>query len=288
MSPSDTEERDHGVHLPATDDWPRGYGDASWVPIVTTLGMVGIMGGLAIYIIGSNVPAIVDPIVGIIVSVTGLAVAVGGLAAWVYGGFIMQYREKSIVPHEKKYLWGLLLYLPVEFALVGAGLLYYTMVRSWAWPPGDLPPVFTPLVWVMTGLIVASALTTYFSERALEKGNRRRFLVLHAATPILGILFLVGKAANFSRLVGEGYTLESGPFWSAFYGLSGLHGLLVTVGIVFMLVTLGRALAGHYTADNHLSVTTSAWYWWVIDAIWLLLLVEIYATAFLCRSAGQC
>lgn len=289
MTDSEEKRGDHDIYLPATDDWPRGYGEASWWPITTAIGAVSFIIGVGVYIVGNSIPAVVNSSLGVIVSLVGILVAVSGITGWVYHGFIAQYRKKSADPHENKYLWGMLLYFPIEFALIGAGILYFAFIYTRSWPPGELPPIFTPLVWIMTMVLLVSSLTNYFASRELRKGNKRRFLALLAATLILGILFLAGKAANFYRLiVQEGYTIESGIYWTAFFNLSGFHGLLVITGIVMMLVVLARTLAGHYSADRHVSVTTVTWYWWMVDSIWLILIVELHATAHLCRSSGMC
>lgn len=285
-----TTPEDSDAYPSATDDWPRGFTEASWWPLVTAIGAVGFVVGVAVYVVGSSVRAIVNPSLGVAVSVGGLLVTVNGLGGWMYHGFIANYWEKTDDPQVNKYLWGMLLYLPVELALIGAGLLYFAFIYFGPWPPpGDLPPMLTPLVWFMTTLILVSSFTNLFASRALRDGNRRRFLVYLATTPILGIVFLAGKAANWYRLVvQEGYGPESGIYWTAFFSTSGLHGVLVTVGVVMMLVVLARALAGHYSPEQRVSVTTTTMYWWMVDSVWFIIVVELYAPVAICRSAGTC
>lgn len=290
MAPSEAESDDHSIHAPAADDWPRGFVEASWWPLVTGLGIIGLYVGIGMYIIGirpGETP--VSPPLGVSVFVASLLVAVSGATGWTYHGFIARYWEKSRETNRNKYLWGMLLYFPVELALFGAGLLYFAFIYLRSWPPGELPPILTGLILGITVLLFTSAFTLYFAGRELRKENQRRFLALLAITPMLGIVFLAGKAANYYRLiVTEGYTLESGIYWSVFFGIDGLHGLLVAIGIVLLVVVLARALAGHITPDRHLSLTTIALYWWMLEAVWILLLVEIYGTAALCRATGPC
>lgn len=283
------ESADRSVRAPATDDRPDGYGATSWWPFVTAIGAISTVVGFGVYLVGSSVRAIVNPTLGIVLSFLGLLVVAGGLTGWVYQGFIDTDRKRSAEQVEDKYLWGMLLYFPVELALLGAVVLYFAIIYYAAWPPGDLPPIFVPLIWVMSVILLVSTITNYLASRALDAGNERRFLGYFAATPIFGAMFLAGKVWNWYRLVVlEGYTLGSGRYWTAFFALDGLHGLLVAFGIVFMFVILARALAEHYSPDQHVSVTTSTWYWWIVDAVWLIIVVEVYATAFLCRIQGPC
>lgn len=281
---------DHGAYVPATDDWPRGYGEASWWPITTAVGIVGLYVGIGLYVVGIKPgESFVAPTAGIAVLVAGLLVAVSGAAGWAYQAFVASYWEKSSDTQLNKYLWGILLYFPAELALFAAGLLYFAFIYVRAWPPGELPELLHPVVLAMTAILFTSAFTLYFAGRELRKENHRRFLVLLATTPVLGVFFLIGKATNYYRLVvTEGYALGSGTYWTAFFTVDGLHGLLVGVGVVLLAIVLARALAGHITPDRHVSLTTTAMYWWMLEAVWVLLLVEIYGIGALCRATGSC
>lgn len=283
------EEQDRTVAPTATDDWPRGIGEVSWWPPITALGIVGLYVGAGLYVLGSGAGARpVSPTLGVGVSIVGLLVAAIGAAGWAYQAFVARYWEEREDSRDK-YLWGMLLYVPIELALLGGGILYFAFVYHGSWPPGELPPIFTPRVWVMTAALLVSSFTIYFAGRALREENRRRFLALLAATPLLGVVFLALKAWNWYGLVFEqGYTLASGRFWTAFFTVSGLHAVLVAVGVVLLSVVLARSLAGQITPDRHVSLTTGAMYWWILEAVWLVLLVEIYATAHLCRVQGPC
>lgn len=289
MTTSEETDSDQRRYVSAGDDRPYGYSAASWWPFVTAIGAAIVAVGVGVFIVGANVPAIVDASIGLLASLFGVIVALSGVTGWVYQGFVKGYREKRTESSENRYLWGMLLYFPVELALIGAGALYFALVYYSAWPPGDLPPIFIPLIWIMSIVLLVSSFTNYFASRALETGSTVRFLVLFAATPLLGVLFLAGKVWNWYRLiVQEGYWIDDGVYWTAFFGLDGLHGLLVVVGIVFMTVVLARALKGHYSPNRHVSVTTATWYWWIVDSIWFVLLVELYGTVAVCRSAGMC
>lgn len=289
MTTTEEDSGDDSTDLFATNDRPRGFSEASWWPIITAIGAVGFIVGVGVYVVGSSVRAIVNPSLGTAISLVGILVAANGIAGWVYQGFIAPYREKITDAQVDKYLWGVLLYLPVELALISAGILYFAFIYFGSWPPGELPRMLTPLVWFMTALILVSSITNYFASRELRRENQRRFLIFLATTPILGILFLVGKAVNWYRLiVQEGYTIGSGIYWTAFFSTSGLHGVLVIIGVVMMLVVLARALAGHYSPEQRTSVTTTTMYWWMVDSVWFILVVELYAPVAVCHSASTC
>jgi cytochrome c oxidase subunit 3 len=171
-------------------------------------------------------------------------------------------------------------FLVSDVATFLAGFVYYGFVRVGAWPPTDLPPLLGSLVLVNTLLLVASSFTLHYGHIALEAGRRRAFLGGLGATTLLGAVFVVGQALEYYEfLVEADFTLASGAFASAFYGLTGLHGLHVSLGVVLLAITLGRALRGQYTSDRDTAVRTVSLYWHFVDVVWLVLVAVLYVGA---------
>lgn len=280
MSTSDREGSESGGHSsPAVADWPRGYGEASWWPIVTAMGVVGIYLGVGLYVVGRGESPVVDAELGIPTFAAGLVVFVGGLYGWLYHAFVRYYWSRSRGKSGGLRL-ATLLFLGTEVATFGGGFVYYAFVRLGPWPPGELPELLSSLVLVNTALLVTSSVTLHVAEESLEEGNRRRFVALLGLTFVLGATFLAGQAVEYyTFVVDEGFTLASGPFSSAFFGLTGLHGLHVSLGVVLLGTLLGRALLGQYSPDRHTSVTTVSLYWHFVDGVWILLVTVLYVGA---------
>ena len=72
------------------------------------------------------------------------------------------------------------------------------------------------------------------------------------------------------------FTFTGGVFNSAFFGLTGLHGLHVSMGAVLIGIVFVRSLTGQYSADRHVSVSTVSMYWHFVDAVWIFLVVVLY------------
>jgi cytochrome c oxidase subunit 3 len=85
----------------------------------------------------------------------------------------------------------------------------------------------------------------------------------------------------YEFIVHYGFSLTDGAYGSAFYGLTGLHGLHVALGAVLLSIVFIRALYGHYSAEKHVSVSTVSMYWHFVDAVWVFLVVVLYAGAIL-------
>ncbi|MFB6304352.1 MAG: heme-copper oxidase subunit III [Haloferacaceae archaeon] len=275
------ETHDEGHHLPAVEDWPRGFGEASWWPFVTALGAAGVYVGAALYILGRGSEAIVGPMTGPAVFVGSIGVFLVGLYGWLYHAFVSAFwsREAS---HDggSSLRWGMIAFLGSELGTFGAGFGYYFWIRAGTWPPTNMPELTGSLVLANTALLVASSFTLHWAHVAIRDGDRRHFLLGLATTLLLGVVFIAGQIYEYYEfIVHSDFTLTSGLFGSAFFGLTGLHGLHVSLGAVLIAIVFVRALYGQYSADRHVSVTTVSMYWHFVDAVWIFLVVVLYVGA---------
>lgn len=246
-------------------------------PLVAATGAASLYGGVGLAFVGrALVPAFLPIVLGI-VGGAGLLVS---LAGWTYEAFVADYVADHGDDRASIYVAGMVLFLVSDVATFLAGFVYYGFVRAGTWPPGELPHLLSSLVLVNTLLLVASSVTYHYAHAALEEGERQRFIGLLGVTVLLGVLFLGGQVLEYYEfVVEEGFTLTSGVYASAFFGLTGLHGLHVTLGVVLLALTLGLALRGRYSAEQDTAVRTVGLYWHFVDAVWLFLVAVLYVGA---------
>jgi cytochrome c oxidase subunit 3 len=247
-------------------------------PIVAAVGAGALYFGAGMWFVGADlVPAPLS--LGLVaVGVLGL---LAGLVGWTYEAFLANYMAgHGMGTGESTYVGGMILFLVSDVATFAAGFVYYAFIRVGQWPPEELPSLLGSLVLVNTLLLVASSFTLHYAHESLEEGDRRRFLGLLGVTLALGVVFLGGQAYEYYEFVtAESFTLTSGLFASAFYGLTGLHGLHVTLGVVLIGLTMGRALRGQFGPDRDTSVRTVSLYWHFVDVVWVFLVVVLYVGA---------
>ncbi|WP_227376239.1 cytochrome c oxidase subunit 3 [Haladaptatus halobius] len=249
-------------------------------PFVAAVGAGTLYGGGALALLG-RATDVFPTVLGIAIAVVGFGVFVAGLAGWLDSAYVRGYwRERADARKRRSYRATMVLFLLTDLATFGAGFAYYFFIRVGGWPPGDLPHLLSSLVLVNTLILVLSSFTLHFAHGALEDERRGRFLALLGLTVALGVAFVAGQVVEYYEfVVGDGFTLSTGIFGSAFFGLTGLHGLHVTLGVVLLGIVLGRALRGQYDAERDTSVTTVSMYWHFVDAVWLFLVVVLYAGA---------
>ncbi|GGN96330.1 cytochrome c oxidase subunit 3 [Haloarcula pellucida] len=273
----------HGDHhLPATEDWPRGFGEASWWPFVTAIGGSGIYVGAALLVLSLGENALVSTTIGAGATVASVGLFLVGIYGWLYHAFVSDFWERGTDHHSGRTLkFAMLLFLGSEVATFGAGFIYYFIVRGTdVWVGADIPHVWGSLVIVNTVILLISSVTLHYSHVALLNGNRDRFMKLLGLTLLLGIVFIGGQVYEYYEfIVHENFTIAQGIYGSAFYGLTGLHGLHVTMGAVLLGIVFVRAYYGQYSPERHTSVSTASMYWHFVDVVWVFLVVVLYMGA---------
>jgi cytochrome c oxidase subunit 3 len=272
---------DHGHHLPAVEDWPRGFGEASWWPFVTALGAGGLYVAAALFIVAGGQDSTIDPMIAPLLTASSVGVFLLGLYGWLYHAFVVEFWSRGINETSANALrWGMIAFLGSEVATFGGVFTYYFFIRAGTWPPQTLPHLTNSLVLANTALLVASSVTLHWAHGAIRKDDRRKFLLGLLATLLLGVVFIGGQIYEYYEfIVHSQFTITSGIFGSAFFGLTGLHGLHVSLGGVLLAIVTIRALAGQYSAERHVSVSTVSMYWHFVDVIWIFLVVVLYVGA---------
>ena len=170
-----------------------------------------------------------------------------------------------------------------------AGLfaIYFTLRSSlpaeWA---SSTERLNVPFALVNTLILVSSSFTCQFGVFAAERLQPRStgwrpsewgMVEWFFLTYALGAVFIAGQVWEYATLIGEGISLSSNAYGSAFFLTTGFHGLHVTGGLIAFLLTIGRAFAvknfGHREATTAIVVS---YYWHFVDVVWIGLFLVIY------------
>ena len=171
---------------------------------------------------------------------------------------------------------GMLLFIASEIMLFGSFFTIYFFVRvvnnAPEWPPeGFHLPVY--VAGVNTVILLTSSFTMHWSLQAIKRGNRAGLQAGLVLTLALGLVFLLTQAREYSRI---GFSPSDGAFGSVFYGLTGLHGAHVFVGLTILTFATIRAFRGHFTAEDHRGVEISGIYWHFVDVMWIVVYTTVY------------
>jgi cytochrome c oxidase subunit 3 len=206
---------------------------------------------------------------------------VSATASALSGGSIA-HPEIALEPEGPTNAWlGIVLFIVSEAIMFGAffAQYFYNRVLSNGWPPSGVErvPAF-PVPVILTVVLVASGFTAHFAQSAIRRDDRDAFQGWLIVTILLGASFLGGQAFEYTNLIVErGFSISSGIYGTVFFGLTGLHGLHVTVGVFVLVGLLIRGFMGHFSSRSHFGVEGTVLYWHFVDAVWLALYVALYA-----------
>jgi cytochrome c oxidase subunit 3 len=148
------------------------------------------------------------------------------------------------------------------------------IVPTDTWPPeGFHLPVYLALL--NTIILVTSSFTMHWALQSIKRNNRAGLIAGLTLTFLLGLTFLLIQAREFTRV---GFAPEDNAFASTFYGLTGLHGAHVFVGLNLLAYALIRSVRGHYgpKAHDHLGVEIPGIYWHFVDVMWIVVYTTVY------------
>ena len=170
---------------------------------------------------------------------------------------------------------GMFLFIASEVMLFGSFFTAYFFVRvvnGIAWPPKPFElPVF--VAGVNTAILVTSSFTMHWALQSIKRGNRAGLQAGLLLTFLMGLVFLLTQAREYSRV---GFAPHDGAFGTIFYSLTGLHGAHVFIGLNLLLFATIRAFRGHFSPEQHLGVEIPGIYWHFVDVMWIVVYTTIY------------
>jgi cytochrome c oxidase subunit 3 len=159
----------------------------------------------------------------------------------------------------------------VSVVMVFAALTSAYIVRQAEgnWYVFDLPGIF----YTSTVVILLSSATMHGAYLAAKKDQFNLMKILMLVTSVLGVAFLVMQFYGWIFLVNINVYFVGNPSGSFLYVLTGLHGLHLVSGVVFVLIVLVQAFQYKVHAKNLTLMQMCGTYWHFLDGLWLYLFV---------------
>jgi heme/copper-type cytochrome/quinol oxidase subunit 3 len=133
-----------------------------------------------------------------------------------------------------------------------------------------------PFTSLTTFLLLASSLTMVLAVSTSARGEMQKMRIWLGATAGLGGLFIGGQVFEFVNFVREGMGYTTNVSSSAFFTMTGFHGVHVTLGILMLMMLLGLSLGGRLPASKAESVEIVGLYWHFVDVVWIVIFAVVY------------
>ncbi len=175
---------------------------------------------------------------------------------------------------------GMWVFLSSEFLFFGALITNYLLFKGRDFGPGALYPVELydiPFTSISSFVLLMSSLTMVLAHSALSRGDQAQTKTWLFATAALGLVFVAGQFFEFTEFILQGLKLNVNPAASAFYMLTGFHGVHVVLGVLMLLVLGFKAVRqGELSEAEGLNVELVGLYWHFVDIIWIVIFVLVY------------
>ncbi|MGN6190192.1 MAG: cytochrome c oxidase subunit 3 [Conexibacter sp.] len=181
------------------------------------------------------------------------------------------HRSSRVEPQ----LLGMLLFIISEVMVFGAFFTAYFFIRvvdANPWPAAgtELPKI---IAGFNTAVLLSSSVTIHWALESAKRGNRFGLKAGMLTTFFLGCTFLF---VQINEYVHIGFAPSNSAQASIFYGLTGLHGAHVFIGLCLLLMVTVRAFRGHFSPEQHRGVEVPGIYWHFVDVMWVIVYTTVY------------
>jgi cytochrome c oxidase subunit 3 len=186
---------------------------------------------------------------------------------------------------------GMWTFIAQEILFFFGFFLTYAVMRS-SYPQSFLAAHETlsvALGTLNTCVLLVSSFTMALAVRSARLGARRDVAIFLVLTAVLGCAFLVIKGFEYADHIAHGflpgalYTGHGLPgrpdiFFGFYFGMTGLHGLHVLIGIALIAWLSVAALRGKLAPHGDLPDTVDGvgLYWHFVDLVWIFLYPMLY------------
>ncbi|WP_194974158.1 cytochrome c oxidase subunit 3 [Aquiflexum lacus] len=174
--------------------------------------------------------------------------------------------EQPIAMHPKKFaLWLFIVTVVMIFASLTSA--YIVRQSEGNWLEFDLPDIF----WYNSAIIILSSITLHWAYMAAKKDDLSKIRLGMILTSILGVAFLIGQWYSWAALVDRDVFFVGNPAGSFLYVFTGLHGLHLVSGVIFLIIVLISSFRYQVHSKNMHTMEMCVTYWHFLGGLWLYL-----------------
>jgi len=172
-------------------------------------------------------------------------------------------------------LLGMLLFIISEIMIFGAFFTAYFFIRVVQGDPWPAPDTTIPVgvAAFNTMVLLSSSVTLHWAETSIKNDNRTGLKAGILSTLFLGMTFLFVQINEYVHL---GFAPKDSAQGTIFYGLTGLHGAHVFVGLTLLSIVTVRSFKGHYSPEQHRGIEVPGIYWHFVDVMWIVVFFAVY------------
>lgn len=194
------------------------------------------------------------------------------------------------VPWGKAMMWIFLLSDTFVFSCFLVGYMTVRISTTVPWPnpsevfaltiAGESIPLV--LIAIMTFILITSSGTMAMAVNYGYRRERKKTALLMIATALLGLTFVGMQVFEWTKLIEDGVRPWGNPmgaaqFGSAFFMITGFHGLHVSIGVIYLLIVAAKVWRGDYEKKGKYEIVEiTGLYWHFVDLVWVFIFAFFY------------
>ncbi len=176
--------------------------------------------------------------------------------------------EQPLSMHPKKFaLWLFIVTVIMIFAAFTSA--HIVRQADGDWLIYDLPQMF----WYTSGIILVSSGFMHWAYMAAKKDKPEQVKIALTIATLLGVVFLFGQLEAYSQLVDQGVFFVGNPAGSFVYIFTGVHGLHLISGVIYLIYMLISSFRYKVHSKNMLNMEMSATWWHFLGGLWIYLFI---------------
>lgn len=173
--------------------------------------------------------------------------------------------------------YGFWIYLLSDIILFsGFFAAYAVLAKQTAGGPGPHDLFGQGRVAIETAALLLSSFTCGLAGVAAERRSMLKAQLWLLATGLLGAVFLGVELSEFAEMIGKGAGPQRSAFLSAFFGLVGLHGLHIAVGLLWLGTMMAQLWVKGFQPQVLRRLMCFNLFWHALDIVWVGIFTMVY------------
>lgn len=178
---------------------------------------------------------------------------------------------------DSKVTFGFWVYLMTDLIMFAALFASYAVLHGNTFGGPSAPELFSlPLAFTETIILLTSSFTCGLAILAVRQNNKNQVLFWFGLTFSFGLAFLSLELNEFNHLISEGNSFSRSAFLSSFFTLVGTHGLHITAGLLWMIISIIVVWSKGLTSNIGRKLTLLSFFWHFLDIVWIFIFTIVY------------
>ena len=194
---------------------------------------------------------------------------------------VMREMSRHEAETNDRVLFGFWVYLMTDLLMFTVLFAVYAVLQGKTLGGESGRELFSlPLALAETLILLTSSFTCGIAMIAARRGIKAQTVIWFGITFVLGLAFLSLELKEFVEFIHEGHTLRSNAFLSSFFVLVGTHGLHITSGLLWMVITMVFVMKRGLNSHLVRKLTMLSLFWHFLDIVWIFIFTIVYLGAF--------